>query len=197
MLKPVAVSLLLLFISAGINGQSLSRGNIPVHEQSFGIQGGFILLENPFVLYPVINLSYSRTVWVQGRHQFLVMPQAGIILLPGIENKFLFSLSAQYKYVSEKRFEASLFAGMNYQLRQLKYDRYEFDGSGLKNKGNYLHQFGPVAGISAGYKLIKRKKFSISPQVHFSFIKLNKNYANGLLQGYKPFLSFGTNLTTH
>ena len=197
MAKSFFLFLTLLICVGHTNGQVSSVERIQSQKQSFGIGGGLILLENPFVFYPVIHLSYSKGAWSKGRHQLQVTPQAGIVLLPAIETKFLFSLMAQYKYISEKRFEAGFFTGVNYQLRQLKYNRFEFNGSNLKSKGRYLHQFGPLAGISAGYKLIKRKNYSISPNLSFSLIKLNKNYSPAFLQGFKPLFSFGTNLNTN
>jgi hypothetical protein len=159
--------------------------------QSFGLQAGLILLENPFVLYPSVNLSYSRSFLVKGRYQLAFMPQLGFIPLPTIENKFLFSTSLQYKYVSEKRFEANVFLGLNYQLRQLQYDRYALEGNELVNKGSILHQFGPTTGLNIGYKIIKKEKYSISPNIGFSFTKLNKIYQANIFQGYKPTVLIG------
>jgi hypothetical protein len=159
--------------------------------QSFGLQAGLILLENPFVLYPSVNLSYSRSFMEKGRHQLAILPQLGFITLPTIENKFLFSTSIQYKYVSKKRFEANVFLGLNYQLRQLQYDRYEFDGSALVNKGSFLHQFGPTTGFNIGYKIVKKEHYSISPNIGFSLTKLNKNYQANIFEGYKPSIFIG------
>lgn len=161
------------------------------HSQSFGIKGGLTLLENPFVLYPVVNLSYSRTILGHNRHQLAFLPQFGAIFLPGIEKKILLSTSLQYKYISKKRFEANIFLGINYQLRKLAYDRYQFEDNVLKNKGKYLHQFGPTLGVNIGYKVIKKQKFSITPFLGISLTKLNKNYQPNLFIGYKPSLTFG------
>ncbi len=161
------------------------------HSQSFGIQGGLSLLENPLVLYPVVNLSYSRTILGHRRHQLAILPQIGAIFLPEIETKFLISNSLQYKYISQKRFEANIFLGVNYQLRALAYDRYQFEDNVLKNKGKFLHQFGPTLGLNIGYKVIKKQKFSISPLLGISLTKLNKNYQPDLFVGYKPSVTFG------
>jgi hypothetical protein len=161
------------------------------HSQSFGIQGGLSLLENPFVLYPVVNLSYSRTILGHKRHQLAILPQIGAIFLPEIETKFLISNSLQYKYISKKRFEANIFLGVNYQLRALAYDRYQFEDNVLKNKGKFLHQFGPTLGLNIGYKVIKKQKFSISPLLGISLTKLNKIYQPDLFVGYKPSVTFG------
>ncbi|MDX2248160.1 MAG: hypothetical protein SF052_15355 [Bacteroidia bacterium] len=97
------------------------------HSQSFGIQIGLSLLENPFLLYPVVNLSYSKTIWGFKSHQLAILPQLGAIFLPDIETKYLISTSLQYKYISKKRFEANVYGGLNYQLRRLAYDRYQFE----------------------------------------------------------------------
>lgn len=161
------------------------------HSQSFGIQGGLTLLENPFVLYPVVNLSYSRTILGHKRHQLAILPQFGAIFLTDIEKKILISTSLQYKYISKKRFEANIFLGVNYQLRRFAYYRYQFEDNVLKNKGKSLHQFGPTLGINIGYKVIKKQKFSMSPFLGISLTKLNKNYQPNLFVGYKPSLTFG------
>jgi hypothetical protein len=164
------------------------------HSQSFGIQGGLSLLENPFVLYPFVNLSYSKTIIGHNRHQLAIFPQLGMTILPSIEKKILLSTSIQYKYISKKRFEANVFLGINYQLRRLGYDRYQFEDNALKNKGKYLHQFGPTTGINIGYKIIKKKSYSITPFLGISIIKLNKSYEPNLFNGYKPNLTFGITL---
>ncbi len=161
------------------------------HSQSFGIQGGLTLLENPFVLYPVVNLSYSRTILGHKRHQLAILPQFGAIFLTDIEKKILISTSLQYKYISKKRFEANIFLGVNYQLRRFAYYRYQFEDNVLKNKGKSLHQFGPTLGINIGYKVIKKQKFSMSLFLGISLTKLNKNYQPNLFVGYKPSLTFG------
>lgn len=161
------------------------------HLQSFGIQGGFSLLENPFVLYPTVNLSYSKTILGHKRHQLAILPQLGAIILPSIETKYLLSTSLQYKYVSKKRFEANTYLGINFQLRRFAYDRYQFEDNKLTNKGKYLHQFGPTMGVNIGYKAIKKKAFSITPFLGISLTKLNKNYTPNLFTGYKPSITFG------
>jgi hypothetical protein len=161
------------------------------HLKSFGIQGGLSLLENPFVLYPTVNLSYSQNILGRNRHQLAIFPQLGAIILPNIENKYLLSTSLQYKYVSKKRFEANTYLGINFQLRRLAYDRYQFEDNKLTNKGKYLHQFGPTMGVNIGYKIIKNSSFSITPFLGISLTKLNKNYNPDLFAGYKPSLTFG------
>lgn len=184
--------LALVFVSFSIYGnaqQDQSTQNKV--EKSYGVQVGLSLLENPFVLYPIVNFSYSRTVFIKGRHRLAIFPQAGAIVLTGIETKYLFSTSAQYKYVSKKRFEANLFLGVNYQLRRLAYHRYVFEEGELKQKGRFLHQMGPTCGINIGYKIIKRKSFSISPFWGISITKLNKNFKPSLFEGYKPSTTIG------
>jgi hypothetical protein len=161
------------------------------HSQSFGIQGGLTLLENPFVLYPVVNLSYSKTILGHKRHQLAILPQFGAIFLPDIETKVLISTSLQYKYISKKRFEANIFLGVNYQLRRLAYNRYQYEENILKKKGKSLHQFGPTLGVNLGYKVIKKQHFSLSPFLGISLTKLNKSYQPNLFVGYKPGLTFG------
>ena len=161
------------------------------HSQSFGIQGGLSLLENPFVLYPTVNLQYSKTIYGKNRHQLAIFPQLGAIYLPRIETKILTSISLQYKYISKKRFEANVFLGINYQLRNLTYNRFEFQDNVLKEKGRFLHQFGPTLGLNIGYKIIKRENFSITPILGISLTKLNKIYQPNLFDGYKPSLTFG------
>ncbi len=163
----------------------------PIQKHSFGVQGGLTLLENPFVLYPNINLSYAKTIEGNKRHRLALLYQLGAIFLPDIETKFLFSVAAQYKYVSPRRFEANLFFGLNNQLRMLSYDRYQFDGNMLNNKGRYLYQIGPIAGLNIGYKVVKKEKFSLAPFFGISLTKLNKNYQPSLFTGYKPNFSFG------
>ena len=194
MFKKVFPLLLLGLMSVKLQAQNTLAGQTHQKLQGFGLHGGLILLENPLVFYPFVNVSYSKTVLGTGRHQLAVQPQLSIVFLPGIENKFLFSVSAGYKYVSKKRFEAGIYAGVNYQLRRLAYDRYSYQNGALKNKGRNLHQLGPVAGFNLGYKIIKKENYSLSPVVNISFIKLNKNYTPDFLAGYKPAVSFGFNL---
>jgi hypothetical protein len=184
--------LLLMFTVFGVGkAQNIVNVETPVHSQSFGIQGGLSLLENPFALYPVVNFSYSKTIMGHKRHRLAVLSQLGTIVLPDIETKFLFSTSLQYKYVSKKRFEANIFLGVNYQLRKLSYDRYLFEDNMLVNKGSFLHQFGPTLGVNVGYKIIKNQRFSISPFLGISLTKLNKDYQSDLFTGYKPSLTLG------
>jgi hypothetical protein len=186
------LSFISFFILPGENKAQIKQNDkTQFHTQSFGIQGGLTLLENPFVLYPVLNLSYSKTFWGHKRHQLAALPQLGAIFLPGIETKFLISTSLQYKYISKRRFEANIFLGANYQLRKLAYDRYQFEDNVLKNKGRSLHQFGPALGVNIGYKIIKKQHFSVSPLLGISLTKLNKNYQPNLFVGYKPGLTFG------
>lgn len=193
MVKNILSITLILFAAATVYAQEAMRDEPKYPSQSFGIQGGLILLENPFVLYPVINLSYSRTVMGQNKHQLAIYPQVGAVFLPTIETKFLTSVSLQYKYNSKKRFEASAFLGINHQLRQLAYDRYEFEDNTLVNKGKFLSQIGPTAGLNIGYKIIKKQTYSITPFIGISFIKLNKNYVSDFFGGYKPSILFGIN----
>ncbi|MBO0931475.1 hypothetical protein [Fibrella aquatilis] len=173
------------------NAQATIDNKTQFHSRSFGVQGGLSLLENPFVLYPIVGLSYSQTALGFRRHQLAIFSQLDVIMLPTIETKFLFSTSLQYKYISKKRFESAIFLGLNYQLRKLAYDNYQFEDNVLKNKGSYLHQIGPIAGINIGYKLIKKKNYSVSPFFGVSMIKLNKSYKPGVLSGYKPNFTFG------
>jgi hypothetical protein len=194
MLKKCFALCLLMLLAFLVKAQVAPKRNSYFHTRCIGVQGGLSLLENPFVLYPSVNLNYSRTVLGTGRHQLAVYPQLGVILLPGVETKLFFSVSLQYKYVSAKRLEASFFGGFNYQQRWLAYNRYAFENNELKNKGRLRHQFGPVAGLNIGYKIIKKENYSLSPFMSFSVIKLNKNYQSALFAGYKPVVSFGLNL---
>ena len=191
------LSTLTLLVAAFCEGkaQQVTNPRTEFHSQSFGLQAGLSLLENPFVLYPIVGLSYSRTILGQNRHQLAILPQVSAIVLPTIETKLLISGSLQYKYIARKRFEASVFLGINYQLRRLNYDRYQFEDNVLKNEGRYVHQFGPMTGINVGYKVIKKKSYSISPCFGISLTKLNKDYPQAnLFGGYKPSLTFGITL---
>lgn len=183
--------LLMAFVFYTCKAQNEESALKPIQKHSFGVQGGLTLLENPFVLYPNINLSYAKTIEGNKRHRLALLYQLGAIFLPDIETKFLFSVAAQYKYVSPRRFEANLFFGLNNQLRMLSYDRYQFDGNMLNNKGRYLYQIGPIAGLNIGYKVVKKEKFSLAPFFGISLTKLNKNYQPSLFTGYKPNFSFG------
>jgi hypothetical protein len=194
MTKKLMLIFFMFFLFTKIYAQNTGNYKNSFHSQSFGIQGGLTLLENPFVLYPIINLSYSRTFLGEERHQLAVLPQVGAILLPGIETKFLISTSLQYKYISRKRFEASAFLGINYQLRKLDYDRYQFENNMLVNKGSVLHQVGPTTGINIGYKIIKKENYSVSPFIGISLTKLNKDYQSEAFNGYKPSVVFGINI---
>lgn len=194
MIKKIILIVFMLFTFSKANAQNAKNLNNSFHSQSFGMRGGLTLLENPFVLYPIINLSYSRTFLGEERHQLALLPQVGAILLPGIETKFLISTSLQYKYISRKRFEASLFLGINYQLRKLDYDRYQFEDNKLVNKGSLLHQVGPTTGINLGYKIIKKENYSVSPFIGISLTKLDKDYQSAVFTGYRPSFVFGINI---
>lgn len=194
MRKKLVLIFFMFFTFSKIYAQNAGNHKNSFHSQIFGIQGGLTLLENPFVLYPIINLSYSRTFMGEERHQLALLPQFGAIFLPDIETKFLISTSLQYKYISRKRFEASAFLGINYQLRKLDYDRYQFENNVLVNKGSLLHQVGPTTGINIGYKIIKKENFSLSPFIGISFIKLDKDYQSDSFTGYKPNFVFGINI---
>jgi hypothetical protein len=182
---------LLFFVFCECKAQNKENDLKIIQKHSFGVQGGLTLLENPFVLYPNVNLSYSKTLGGNRRHRLALLYQLGTIFLPNIETKFLFSTTAQYKYISQKRFEAHIFLGLNNQLRRLAYDRYQFDGNTLKNKGRYLYQLGPIVGVNVGYKILKKENFSLTPFVSISLTKLNKNYQPSIFTGYKPSFSFG------
>ena len=194
MIKKLVLIFFMFFTFSKSYAQNAGNYKNTFHSQSFGIQGGLSLLENPFVLYPIINLSYSRTFMGEERHQLALLPQVGAIILPDIETKFLFSTSIQYKYISRKRFEASAFLGINYQLRKLNYDRYQFENNMLVNKGSVLHQVGPTTGINIGYKIIKKENYSVSPFIGISLTKLNKDYQSEAFTGYKPSVVFGINI---
>lgn len=185
---------LISIVSCEVKAQSKLDSISAFHAQSFGIQGGLALsLLQPLALSPFVNLSYSKTIVGHKTHQLAFFPQFGVIFLKNIETKFLLSTSLQYKYLAIKRFETNVFLGINYQLRRLQYDRYQFEDNTLKNKGRNLHQFGPTLGINIGYKLIKKRSYSITPFLGFSLTKLNKSYVPNLFDGYKPRLSIGVN----
>lgn len=185
---------LLILFSFECNAQYQESDFKPIQKHSFGVQAGLTLLENPFVLYPNVNLSYAKTIVGQKRHRLALLLQTGAIFLPDIETKLLFSVSAQYKYVSKKRFEANVFFGLNNQIRMLAYDRYQFEDNMLKNKGRFLYQLGPTIGMNLGYKVVKKERFSLTPFLGLSLTKLNKDYQPNLLTGYKPNFSLGITL---
>lgn len=185
---------LLILVFCECKAQNKENDLKPIQKHGFGVQTGLTLLENPFVLYPSVNFSYSKTIAANKRHRLALLYQLGAIFLPDIETKFLFSAAAQYKYVSKKRFEANVFFGLNNQVRMLAYDRYQFEENMLKNKGRYLYQLGPIAGLNVGYKVVKKEKFSLTPFLGVSLTKLNKNYQPSLFTGYKPSFSFGITL---
>jgi hypothetical protein len=192
MAKWLSTLTLLVIVLCEGKAQQVTNPRTQLYSQSFGLQAGLSLLENPFVLYPIVGLSYSRTILGRGRHQLAILPQVSAIMLPNIETKLLISGSLQYKYVSRKRFEGSAFLGINYQLIRLGYDRYQFEDNILKYQGRYIHQFGPTTGINVGYKFIKKKNYSISPCFGISLTKLNKDYPQAnLFSGYKPSFTFG------
>jgi hypothetical protein len=162
--------------------------------QYFGIHAGLTLLEAPVVFYPNIGVSYSKTFYGKGIHQLAFHPQFQFITLPSIEQKFLFSGNLEYKFQPKWRFEAGLFAGINYQLRKSEYDRYEYQENQLENIGKIRHQAGPILGVQLGYKLFKRTNFSLSPNLGFSLTKLRNSYTHKLSEGYVPTLSLGIKL---
>ncbi|MBY0479084.1 MAG: hypothetical protein K2Q24_15660 [Chitinophagaceae bacterium] len=178
-----------------IDAQSTVSGSKNKNKpQTFGIHGSLFLLEHPLGFYPGITFTYSKYVTGSNRHQIAVAPQFGLLVIPDVENKYIFTVALQYKYASKKRFEASASIGANYILTRLAFDRYEYEGTEFKNKGNLLHKIAPSAAFSVVYKIIKKKKFSISPQLGVSVIKFNKSYTNNLFTGYKPSFNIGINI---
>jgi hypothetical protein len=163
-------------------------------QQYFSLQGGLTLLEVPAVFYPNIGISYSKTILGKSVHQLAVNPQLQFISLPSIENKFLLSANAEYKLQTKWRFEFNVFVGVNYQMRRFAYDVYEFKDSSLQNVGNIKHQIGPAVGIHLGYKILRRKKYSIGPFIGVSLTKLRNSYNNSFKEGFVPTAFFGAKL---
>lgn len=177
---------------AKLNAQTAESGSEAKSKpQTFGINGSLYLLEHPLGFYPGISFSYSKYVTGSNRHQIALAPQFGLLIIPDVENKYIFTVALQYKYASKKRFEAFASIGANYVLTKLAFDRYEYEGTEFKNKGNLLHKIAPSAAFGVGYKIIKKKRFSISPQLGLSVIKFNKSYTNSLFSGYKPSFNIG------
>jgi hypothetical protein len=165
-------------------------------KQYISLQGGLTLLEAPVIFYPNIGISYSKTLLGKGVHQLAINPQFQFISLPTIENKFLLSANAEYKLQTKWRLEINVFVGLNYQLRRFAYDRYEFKDGKLENVGNLKHQIGPTFGSHLGYKILRRKTFSLSPYLGFSLTKLRNSYTNTFTEGFVPtaLLGFKLNL---
>lgn len=195
-MKFILLFCLTLFVfSVKINAQAILKENDGKGKpESFGLQGSLYLLEHPLGFYPGITLSYSKYVTGNNIHQLAVSPQFGLLIIPDVENKYIITAAFQYKYIAKKRVEANVFIGGNYILTRLAYDRYKYEDAEFKNKGNLLHKFAPSAGFNIGYKVIKRKSFSISPQLGLTVIKLNKSYTNSFFSGYKPSFNAGINL---
>ena len=164
-------------------------------KQYISLQGGLTLLEAPVIFYPNIGISYSKTLLGKGVHQLAINPQFQFISLPTIENKFLLSANAEYKLQTKWRLEINVFVGLNYQLRRFEYDRYEFKDGKLKNVGNLKHQIGPTFGSHLGYKILRRKTFSLSPYLGFSLTKLRNSYTNSFTEGFVPSAFLGLKLT--
>ena len=178
----------------GLKAQDANDSIVSTRDESYGIQYNPYLLEPPVYFYNGFTISYSKKIVGEKRVQLFVSPQIGRINIPNVEKKIIFSGILQYKYVSKKRFEASVSLGLNYILTRLDYDRYEYENNVFTNKGKLLHQIAPSTGFNVGYKVIKRQKFSLSPFVGVSIIKLNKTYQPNLFAGYKPDIIIGINL---
>jgi hypothetical protein len=163
-------------------------------EQYFALQGGLTLLEAPVIFYPNIGISYSKTLLGKGIHQLAINPQVQLISIPTIESKFLLSANAEYKLQTKWRLEVNVFVGLNYQLRRFAYDRYEFKDGELENVGNLKHQIGPTLGSHLGYKILRRKNFSLSPYIGVSLTKLRNSYTNSFTEGFVPTAFFGLKL---
>jgi hypothetical protein len=164
--------------------------------QYFSLQGGLTLLEAPVVFYPNVGINYSKTIWGKKTHQLAINPQFQFITIPKIEQKFLLAATAEYKFQPKWRFEASVFAGVNYQLRKFNYDRLAFQNGNLENIGSVKHQVGPVLGFHLGYKIFRKNAYSISPYFGFSLTKLRDSYTNTFTDGFVPtaFLGIKANL---
>ncbi|WP_462249788.1 hypothetical protein [Ferruginibacter sp.] len=181
---------LILFNKTAAQTTTTSKADYK-YSKSFGLQGSLYLLEHPLGFYPGVTLSYSKNIVGNKRHQLAIFPQIGLLILPDVESRYIFTAALQYKYISKKRFEGNIFIGASYILTRLAFDRYEYENATLKNKGNLLHHAGPSAGFNLGYKVIKKKKYSISKQIGISFTKFNKSYTPSLFSGYKPAVNIG------
>jgi hypothetical protein len=171
--------------------QSAYDSNTRFPKQYVALQGGLTLLEAPAVFYPDIGISYSRTFMGKGVHQLSLHPQFHLITLPAIEKKFLLSANAEYKLQTNWCLEANFFVGLNYQLRKLAYDRYEYKQGKLENIGSVIHQFGPTFGSHLGYKILARRTFSLSPYIGISLTKLRNSYTHTFTEGFIPSAFFG------
>jgi hypothetical protein len=99
MTKIIFTFIFLCILICQSKAQNKINDKTQFHSQSFGIQGGLSLLENPFVLYPIVNLSYSKTIIGHNRHQLAIFPQLGLIILPAIE-KYPLHQPLIYNFIS-------------------------------------------------------------------------------------------------
>lgn len=190
----ISLSLIILSYKYGYS-QDITSTNQQYPSQYISLQGGLTLLEAPVVFYPNIGISYSKTLLGKGVHQLAINPQFQFISLPTIESKFLLSANAEYKLQTKWRLEINVFVGLNYQLRRFAYDRYEFKDGKLENVGNLRHQVGPTLGTHLGYKILRRKNYSISPYLGFSLTKLRNSYTNSFTEGFVPSAFLGLKLS--
>jgi hypothetical protein len=165
--------------------------------KSFGIQSNTFLIDHPLFFNRGTSMFYSHDFLVKKKNHLAISPQVGFLKILEIEQKFIFTAALQYKYIGKKRFEASAFIGANYILSKLDYDLLEYEGNSLVNKGNAQYHFGPSAGITFGYKVWKRKHYSISPFVGLSVIQFGQNYRPSLFKNYKQSLNIGLNINLH
>ena len=166
---------------ANFQDTSITHNRFPT--QYITLHRGTTLLDN---VYPNIGISYSRTLIGKGVNQLAINPQFQLIRLPDVENKFLMSINLEYKLQTKWRLETNIYIGINYQLRRLAYDRYEYKDGSLKNIGNLRHQVGPTLGLQLGYKAFSRKAFSLSPFLGFSLTKLRNSYTHTFTDGFVP-----------
>jgi hypothetical protein len=190
----IAVAIFALFL--GVNAHA-SDTLIVKKYRSVGVQSNTYLIDHPLFFNRGTSITYTHDFFVKKRHHLAVMPQFGVLNIPNIEQKFIFSAALQYKFVGKRRFEAAAFVGVNYVLSKLDYDVFEYEGTALVNKGNTLNHFGPSAGVTLGFKVWKRPTYSITPFLGISVIQFGQTYPPNLFKNYRQSLNIGVNVNFH
>jgi hypothetical protein len=183
--------LVLTFVINTTKGQVNTE--IKPEKQGFGIQYNQYLTGHPLIFSSGFTATYYNRRWGNDHHGLFISPQFSTFSVANEDRKFIFTGAIFYKYTPKKRFEATAFVGLNYILSRLDYDRYEYEGIELTNRGRFLHHVGPSVGVNFGYKIFKTKDYSISPNFGITLTQFNKNYKANLFEGYKPSLHIGIN----
>jgi hypothetical protein len=179
-----------LYAQAQIDASSLKSKEV----ESISVQFDNHLFGHPFLFKKGTSISSFHSVWKRKNHNMSVSPRIGWISLPNVENKFFITPTINYQFLT-KRFYSNIGIGVIYTASVLNYDRYEYINGVFTKQSSVLHNLGTSAHLNLGYNLYFIKKISISPYLGFASTQFYKGYTSKFLEGHKPSISFGVNIS--